>query len=254
MYHDDEIDLDDILFLYELRHACNVLDEKLVAKRIGMPVARVVALYESDVSGSEDILQFFNCSDDEFYDLIDDCEDEECDRQIAMYEAQKKNEMLVADLESQRTKFAGIGTNKAKRRLNKLALNDPVAKAVRIALEIEDKSISAKKAYGKYQERIYNQKTKFILDLCHLFKEQGWVYGTQKSEVPPTSHVIYFEIPGCKQISWHFSPEKKDGKFPRYENKWDGKKNSTMRKLEAISKKLLDEKKSLVDNIDTESI
>ncbi len=130
-------------------------------------------------------------------------------------ESQFKNERLIEDLKNKRIEFAGIGTNKAKRRLNKLALIDPIAKAVRIALEIEDKSISAKDSFGKYQTKIYNQKTKLIFDLCELFKEKNWLYGVHRSNVPPTSHVIYFEIEGCEQISWHFSPGKH--KLPVYQ-------------------------------------
>lgn len=110
---------------------------------------------------------------------------------------------------------------------------------MRLALEVEDKSVSAKNSYGTYQDKIYKQKTKFILDLCELFKDQDWTYGVQKSEVPPTSHVIYFEIPGCEQISWHFTPEEKDGDFPIYVSEWDKKSNSTLRKLEAVAERLL---------------
>jgi len=54
------------------------------------------------------------------------------------------------------------------------------------------------------------------------------------------SHVIYFEIPGCEQISWHFSPD--SGKeFPVYVKKRDGKRNSTLFKLEETVRRILDE-------------
>ena len=154
------------------------------------------------------------------------------------YEIRAKHEALASDLKNQRSKFAGIGTNKAKRRLNKLAINDPIAKAIRLALEVEDKNISAKQYYGKYRERNYDQKAILIDDLCKLFKEQNWIYGIQNSDVYPVTHVIYFEIPTCEQISWHFSPTK-ESDFPIYAGEWDGKQNSTLGKLETIAIKLL---------------
>jgi hypothetical protein len=153
-------------------------------------------------------------------------------------EIREKNENLIYDLKKKRKEFAGVGTNKAKRRLNKLASTNLIAKAVRLALEIEDKNISAKKSYGKYQERIYKQKNTLIMELCDLFKKNDWNYGIQKSEAIPTSHVIYFEIPNCKQISWHFTPEKEED-FSPYKGKWDKKLNSTLDKLEVVTVKLL---------------
>jgi len=152
--------------------------------------------------------------------------------------ALEKNQKLVEKLEYERDNFAGIGTNKAKRRLNKLSLTDPIAKAIRIALEIEDKNICAKDSYWKYKNKIYHQKYRLIIDLCELFKLQNWIYGIQKGQSHSTSHVIYFEIPGCKQISWHFTPEM-NKVFPDYVGKWDKKENATIGKLEVVAKKLL---------------
>jgi hypothetical protein len=162
---------------------------------------------------------------------------DDCDHDSKKAEAHHKNQLLVEQLAKKRENFAGIGTNKAKRRLNKLALTSSIAKAIRLSLEIEDKNMLAKKYYGKYRDKIYKKKAELILDLCKIFKEQNWVYGTQKSKVPDTTHIIYFEIPGCEQISWHFSCNKKD--LPIYEKEWDGKQNSTIGKLEKIAIELL---------------
>ena len=239
----DEIDVKEINHLYELRHACNVLGRNHVAKELCVSMDRLVTLCDSEVHGSKELGRFLWVSNDEFVKAVDECERETLDRQQRIQEVHEKNRQLIYDLKRKREEFAGIGTNKAKRRLNKLALTDMLAKAVRLALEIEDKSISAKNCYGKYQEKIYKQKTKLILDLCEIFKRQGWTYGVQKSNVPPTSHVIYFEISGCEQISWHFTPERKDGSFPEYSGEWDKKPNSTLEKLEIVAAKLLEEKK-----------
>ena len=121
-----------------------------------------------------------------------------------------------------------------------------MAKAVRIALEIEDKNISAKKTRGKYKEKIYNQKHDFIAKLCNIFKEQNWAYGVQKTDNYSASHIIYFEIPGCEQLSWHFTPNNPNVEVfrhikdvPIYAGEWDKKTNSALDKLEKISLELL---------------
>jgi hypothetical protein len=235
---DEDIDVKSIVFLYELRHACNVLGLEEVARGLRMSPKNVTRLYESSIHGSEDILDFFNISKKEFSKLLIEYEKESTDVEELIEDARIRNDELIVKLKQNRTNYAGIGTNKAKRRLNKLALTNPLAKAVRLALEIEDKNISAKDSYGKYRDKIYNLKTKLIMDLCKLFKEQNWIYGIQDSKIPPVSHIIYFEIPTCEQISWHFTPEK-ENEFPAYTGKWDEKINSTIGKLEVVTKKLL---------------
>ena len=103
------------------------------------------------------------------------------------------------------------------------------------------KSISAKNSYGDYKEKIYNQKYNYIIKLCELFEQQKWIYGIQNSDIKMISHVIYFEIPDCEQISWHITL-KEFSKFPIYKKDWDNKKNSTIKKLEDITIKLLESK------------
>jgi len=39
-------------------------------------------------------------------------------------------------------------------------------------------------------------------------------------------------LPDVEQISWHFTPPPKSD-LPTYSGLWDGKENSTLRKLEA---------------------
>lgn len=236
----DYINVKEIEYLYELRHACNLFGNKSVAQDLHLPVKRINDLYNSDVHGSKELKQFFIALDEEFIELINKYEQESFDKYERIRQIQDKNEQLVDQLRQKREQFANVGTNKAKRRLNKLALTNPVAEAVRLALEIEDKNISAKKSYGIYQEKIYDQKNELILNLCKLFKKNKWTYGIQESENPPTSHVIYFEIPNCDQISWHFTP-KKASSFPNYKGIWDKKINATLGKLEIITLELLKE-------------
>ncbi|HYE76318.1 MAG TPA: hypothetical protein VEF04_23440, partial [Blastocatellia bacterium] len=66
-------------------------------------------------------------------------------------------------------------------------------------------------------------------ELITLFKHQGWTFGVHKSDSYQTSHIIYFEIPDCAQISWHYTD--KSGSLPIYEKEWDGRLNSTFPKL-----------------------
>jgi len=157
-------------------------------------------------------------------------------RQLALM----KNQELIERLSEGRKEFAGLGTNKVKRRLNKLSDN-PVCKAARIALEIEDKNISAKNTRGKFIEKIYKVKNTLILELAELFKNENWIYGIQKSDSYGPSHVIYFEIPGCEQISWHFAAEK-EMNIPEYKGVWDEKINSTLDKLEDLIKGVITHK------------
>ncbi len=154
-------------------------------------------------------------------------------------DAERKNKELARQLANKRSTFAGIGTNKAKRRLNKLGLTDHIAKAVRLALEIEDKNISAKQTYGEYRSDAYEAKYGFIIELAKLFQEHGMTFGIEETDNFSATHVIYFDIPGCEQVSWHFSPKKAAKKFPTYPHKWDGLINSTLLKLEKIAIVLL---------------
>jgi hypothetical protein len=52
------------------------------------------------------------------------------------------------------------------------------------------------------------------------------------------THVIYFDIPGVGQVSWHYSPREP---LPIYQGQWDGKEGSTLPKLEAAISVLLNE-------------
>lgn len=127
-----------------------------------------------------------------------------------------------------RENACGIGTRKIKLILNRLAKTDPLARAARIALEIEDANLLAKKyGGGKWSYRNYDKKGELIRELIKLFKAQGWVFGVQPSR--HSRGVIYFEIPGCEQISFHYDHD--GDPLPIYEKEWDKQEGSTLRKL-----------------------
>lgn len=221
-----------IEYLYQMRHACNLFGAGFVAKDVKISTNRVIRLYESFVHGSEKLSQFKGCSDQDFEKRVSKLEG-------AFIEREEKKEALIENLREKRHEFAGIGTNKAKRRLNKLSLVDPVAKAIRLALEIEDKNILAKNTNPRYRDKVYKVKAKLISDLAQVFVENNWKWGIQQdeSQIPPC--VIYFEIPDCEQISWHIFRDEYPINFPEYGEKWDGKENSTLDKLEQVAAKIL---------------
>lgn len=237
-YYDD-IDVKDIEHLYELRHATNVLGAKYIASELKINVHRIYQLTRSPLHGSIEIISWIRNEEEEFKNNFEALLQQEIKKQEAIHEAELKNQELIQDLSICRKNFAGIGTNKAKRRLNKLSQSSDIAKAIRLALEIEDKNICAKKTDWRYKDKVYNQKVQLIEELIDIFVKNKWVFGVEKSQNPSTTHVIYFEIPGCEQLSWHFSPSTPK-KFPEYDGKWDEKENATLSKLEDITKKILE--------------
>lgn len=142
----------------------------------------------------------------------------------------QRYETLATTLSNARTDFCTVGTRKTKLLLNKLAKTDVLAKAYRIALEAEDKNISAKGSYGEYVDKIYREKEANIAKLAELCKQNDWIYGRQNSDVKCVSAIVYFELPGCEQISFHTNLDTKD--FPEYRGEWDKKECSTISKLE----------------------
>jgi hypothetical protein len=149
----------------------------------------------------------------------------------------------ISGLMSARNKYAGIGTRRVKLRLNKLAKTNVLAKALRIALEIEDRNLTAKKYHGgniagyTYDQINYFAKHDGITALIEICKSEGWKFGLQCSDVRGATHVIYFHLPGVEQISWHFTPN--DEGLPAYDGVWDQQENSTLNKLEPAIEKLV---------------
>lgn len=156
-------------------------------------------------------------------------------------QAEYKNHMLVCDFESMRDCMCGVGTRKVKLMLNKkIKEHDKIAELYRLALEVEDCNISAKKYRGSYKLDYYEKKTeklKELVDLCLIYndehEENKVIYGKEMSSGRETNAILYFELPGCEQISFHTSLSKNDASgIPNYGKAWDGKVNSTMWKLE----------------------
>ena len=158
--------------------------------------------------------------------------------------------VLVRQLESARDNFCGLGTRKVKFHLNRQGEKHPIARAFRLALEIEDCSTQAKKyRLSEWTTKKYKEKSELIEKLIRLCEIEGWRYGKHNSDNFQTKHIVYFELPGCEQISFHTNLRFEISEYP---NQWDGKKQSTLPKLESAITKFLSEEIEQVYKIDFE--
>lgn len=149
---------------------------------------------------------------------------------MTYYDALHKNEMLVENLEDFRTNALGIGTNKIKRRLNKLAKENKIAEIIRLMIEIEDVNILAKKYYGKYRKNKYEEKQSLLQELINIYKESDYIFGFHESDIPIVKCILFFELDeNLEQVSWHSS--RIYNGVSKYKKEWDGKENSTYPKL-----------------------
>lgn len=217
-----------------LRHYRNIwgITEKL-CKYFGTTKEKLYEVCEI-CGGGVDIKNYINNIDS----LIIFCKNEEKNK----IETISKNNSLIKILKEKRTTLCGVGTRKIKCFLNsKIKRGDKIALIYRKALECEDKNISAKDSYLEYQDKLYKQKSFLIEELINISKENGYIYGYQKSDVRCVSHVIFFEFPHMEQISWH-NTLNNITEIPYYNKEWDGKINSTLDKIEdALNKVYGDE-------------
>ena len=152
--------------------------------------------------------------------------------------------ILVNQLLDARAAFCGIGTKETKLRLNRLLRTCDRAKAFRIALEIEDCSTLGKKYFGEWKTHYYRKKKELIHDLIKLCRVNNWTFGKQRSDGFGPTWIIYFEIEGMEQISFHCELDEEQ-KIPVYKSEWDGKRNSTLAKIEKAISDYFDEKRNL---------
>lgn len=156
--------------------------------------------------------------------------------------ALQKNERLSEILHDKRETMCGMGTRKVKLMLNRLAKSgDVVAELYRKAVEVEDCNIRAKETSFYYKGKIYRQKSALLLELANRCLELGVVCGKQMVEGRETNSILYFELPGVEQISFHTTLDHAaQTTIPDYGKDWDGKTCSTLRKIEqAITERYL---------------
>lgn len=142
---------------------------------------------------------------------------------------------LISSLEDSRESFCGLGTRKVKLLLNKLAkAGDSIAKLFRTALELQDVNITAKIYFGEWRDHYYQRKEELIQDLVDICKTVPEVKYGYKNEVGPrTRQIIYFDLPDCRQLSYHcnLTSSQKES-IPLYAGQWDGEEDTAMEKLE----------------------
>lgn len=147
-------------------------------------------------------------------------------------EAMLKNEKLISLLKQKRENMCMIGTRKLKLFLNKLVKQgDIIATLYRTALEIEDFNIKAKDTRLDYKDKVYAKKHEEISKLIELCKKHDILFGKQQSDVKDTGYVVYFNLPGMEQISFH-TDLNNPWNIPDYPDVWDGKRCSTLYKIE----------------------
>lgn len=114
---------------------------------------------------------------------------------------------------------------------------DKVAEIFRSALNLEDANIIAKKYRGStYSDHYYDEKEDLLVNLIGLCREgEDILYGYQYTDddYAYINAVMYFDLPGCEQISFHCHLETAEAEtLPKYPKEWDGQRNSTLPKLE----------------------
>jgi len=141
-----------------------------------------------------------------------------------------RNRILNDDLDRAHRDFCGVGLKQVRDYLEAAAT--PCATAYRLALEIECANRRAKRKMGQdSSRRLYRKKRELIgafIDHCQahqfpVFRDEAHDRGQPD--------VLYAYLPGCDQISWHGKLENHVS-IPRHERDWDGRKYSTLRKLE----------------------
>lgn len=225
-----------ITHLYELRHFvnCNSLIE--ASNEMNLKVDYIEELYDSDIHGSQYIGGITNQNfDSKFKQLLKNT----IDREKNIEQTYIKNNNLVQSLKKKRKTFCNLSTNKVKRRLTKI--NTTLSNTYRLAFEIEEVNILAKDSSPFYKDLLYKKKNYLIQDLIDICETEFWKYGMQTDNSNSFHNkVIFFELPNCEQISWHYDTYKQ---IKKYDKEWDKKINSTLNKLEVCIKQLLVEYK-----------
>ncbi len=156
-------------------------------------------------------------------------------RSPAKEQAYRDAERRVEDYEQRKETFChGIGQRRVKLFLNAcIKAGDEVAQMYRLALEAEGVNLNAKKALKKYHSdyHAYDKKDACLRQLSAMCQRMSVAFGIQTSTAPAARYVVYYELPGCEQVSFHTNEPEAAG-WPKYDGAWDGKKCSTLGKLE----------------------
>lgn len=212
-------------YLHSLRYICNKESVDYFVVEYECDLNRVIKLKNSNLRGSNYILPllFSDNFEKEFSEISDN---NIIERQAKF---QSNLSILAEQLSKARTDYCGIGSRNVKLLLNKLSEYDFRAQILRLTLEIEDCSISAKLGSGEFVKYKYYEKENLLYELIDCCNIDNINYGFKNSDINSVYSIIFFDMP-FGQISWHTNIEREDNKI--YNKKWDGKENSTLSKIE----------------------
>lgn len=239
---------------------CKFFESKLIVKEDGYILKDDIINDTTEVEEKENVN--INIPENTINnDLIDDCDDDEDCEYINLstdewnnLDSEEKEGIIYHNkcvpenrinrfkdkIEYIRKSFAGVGTRKAKIRLNKL--NNINSIIIRKLIDIEEYSTFAKIELNSiYKDKKYNMKEKLIKELADIFKENNYKYGIQnnlnKNHYKDPDYIIYFKIMGV-QLSFHFNNLYKI-KYPKFDEDWDNIPNSTFSKLSKLTKLII---------------
>lgn len=209
--------LDNLYFngkLHSLRLLCNMQGIDLFCLKHSLSTNRVLLFLKSNIQDYfyiENVL-FSDNFEEDFNKLVE-----------------KSN--YIKNLENN---YCGIGLNETKRLLNQLSKTNNNANLIKIALEIEEINIKAKKTFDNIE--LYQYKNLLILELIDICDKMGINFGFIKSDIAETESIVFFDMP-CGQLSWHAKINW--GNYRKYNKKWDGISTNLLKIEEYIKKNLL---------------
>lgn len=68
----------------------------------------------------------------------------------------------------------------------------------------------------------YFDRNQLALAFARLAAEKGWSHGLRQDPAAPDWPVLYVDIPGHGQVSWHLPRAEVLGHWPAYPGTWDG--------------------------------
>jgi len=142
-----------------------------------------------------------------------------------------RNKVLNRDLDEAYNRYCGSKLYTVLGKLREASETSVLAQAYLMALEAEIANRRAKKNKGDMQRRLYKKKVDVLKNLvAHCLTHNYRIEQDRAHDVGGPSLVLYCYLPGCEQISWHCTI--RNSEIPDAQEGWDGKKFSTLRKIE----------------------
>lgn len=141
-----------------------------------------------------------------------------------------KHKQLLKDYKVAKNKLCGIGIEEVKNRLEKFSKHDNKAKAYKLLLEAIVFNTIAKDFHRKGSNRFYKIKDMLLEKLIRMCNKYHYNVGWHESDIEDKNYIVYFQLPNCKQISFHTDVNVDN--IPMFHDDWDGIINSSIWKIE----------------------